>query len=144
MAYNFTAEWRKGKENYAPDALSRNLVLDPQPHDTLAEFDTGNNPEVSIAELRAIVNDNQENIHLQDLRRYAEHDHEYQKLKSVILNGFPDHRKQLPEVCKRYWSIREHLTVDEDLIVYGCRLLIPSEMRQKMLAGHHRCFPSVR
>lgn len=137
MAYNFTAEWRKGKENDAPDALSRNPVFDPQPHDTLAEFDTGNNPEMSIAELRAIANNSQENIQLQDLRRCAEHDHEYQKLKSVILDGFPDHCKQLPEECKRYWSIREHLTVDEDLIVYGCRLLIPSEMRQKMLAHLH-------
>ena len=35
------------------------------------------------------------------------------------------------------WSVPEHLTLDEDLIVYGCRLLIPSKMRQKMLAHLH-------
>ena len=32
------------------------------------------------------------------------------------------------EGCKWYWSVCEHLTLDEDLIVYGCRLLILSEM----------------
>ena len=137
MAYNFTAEWRKGKDNDAPDALSRNSVLDPQPQDTLAEFDACSNPEMSIAELRAIANDGQESVRLQDLRRHADHDQEYQKLRSLILNGFPDHRNQLPEECKRYWSVREHLTMDEDLIVYGCRLLIPSGMRQEMLAHLH-------
>ena len=36
------------------------------------------------------------------------------------------------------WSVPEHLTLDEDLIVYGCRLLIPSKMRQKMLAQLHK------
>ena len=62
MAYNFTAEWRKGIENDAPDALSRNPVLDPQPQDTLAECDLGSSPEMFIAELRAIVSNGQESV----------------------------------------------------------------------------------
>ena len=33
LAYNFIAEWLKGKENDAPDALSRNPILDPQLQD---------------------------------------------------------------------------------------------------------------
>lgn len=78
---------REGKRR--PDALSRNPVFDPQPHDTLAEFDTGNNPEMSIAELRAIANNSQENIQLQDLRRCAEHDHEYQKLRASFSMASP-------------------------------------------------------
>ena len=40
--------------------------------------------------------------------------------------------------CKRhYWNIREHLTIDDGFIVYGCRLLIPASMRQKVLANLH-------
>ena len=76
--------------------------------------------------------------HLQQhLRGYAEQDQEYQWLKKFILNGFPDYRSQLPEECKRYWSVREHLTLDDDLIVYGCCLLIPSEMRKEILKCLH-------
>ena len=36
-----------------------------------------------------------------------------------------------------YWNIRTHLTMDDDLIVYGCRLLIPQQMRRDVLAQLH-------
>ena len=97
MAYNFTAEWVKGTQNYAPDALSRNPVSDPQPHETLGEQDIHNNPERSIAEIRAITSGAQESVRIQDLCRQADEDEEYQQLKGYIIKGFPDHRSQLPE-----------------------------------------------
>ena len=137
MGYNFTAEWLKGKNNHAPDALSRNPVSDPQPQEMLAEQDGFDDPEMSIAEIRAVINDNTESIRLQDLRRHAESDQEYDQLRHYIINGFPDHRNQLPETCKRYWNVREHLTLDDNLIVHGCRLLILSGMRQEMLSQLH-------
>ncbi len=137
MAYNFTAEWRKGKQNDAPDALSRNPVSDPKPHEMLAEYDVWGDPEMSNAELRAIANDGQESARLQDLRRYADHNPEHQQLRDLIINGFPDHHSQMLEACKRYWSAREHLTLEDDLILHGCRLLIPSDMRQDTLVQLH-------
>ena len=99
MAYNFTAEWHKGKENNALDALSRNPVFNPQVADTLGECNVGSSPEMSIAELRAIASNGQESVPLQDVHRYADNDEEYQQLRSLILNSFPDCRNQLP--CRR-------------------------------------------
>ena len=55
MAYNLTAQWTKGSKHCAPDALSRNPVMDPQTGDALAEYDNQNNPEVSTTEIRAIT-----------------------------------------------------------------------------------------
>ena len=55
----------------------------------------------------------------------------------TITRGFPDHRNQLPEACRCYWNIREHLTIDYGFIVYRCRLLIPASTRQKVLANLH-------
>ena len=54
---------------------------------------------------------------------------EYWKLHNFILHGFPAHRSQLPESCGQFWHIHEHLSIDDDLIVYGCRLLIPLKLR---------------
>jgi len=51
------------------------------------------------------------------------------------LNGFPKQHKQLPESCKRYWNVHQQLTVDDDLIVYGYRLLIPTKMRHQVLTN---------
>ena len=63
--------WVKGKENYAPDALSRHLVLDPQPHEQLAEQDKNGNHAVSITELRSTTDNTQESLRMQDLRKHA-------------------------------------------------------------------------
>ena len=59
------------------------------------------------------------------------------------MQGFPNHRGDLPESCKRYWQLRHHLTVDDDLIVYGCRLLIPSQMHRGILNQLHESHQSA-
>ena len=137
MAYNFTAQWIKGILNNAPDALSRNPVSDPLPHELMAEYDPQNNPESSIAEIRAASASNLSSLRLQDLRQHAEADQEYQQIQHYIHNGFPDHRHQLPEQCRRYWNVRSQLTLDDGLVVYGCRLLIPPAMRPQVLQELH-------
>ena len=137
MGYNFTAHWVKGSKNDAPDALSRHPIQDPEMTDALAELDIHDDPDMSIAEIRAISDQHNESLRLQELRKHAEQDEQYQLLRSLILNGFPKHRKQLPESCRKYWNVHQHLTLDDDLIVYGCRLLIPSTMRKQVLANLH-------
>ena len=62
MGYNFTAVWLKGKQNDAPDALSRNSVSEPQPQDALAEQDTERSSEMTITELRVVANGGQESV----------------------------------------------------------------------------------
>ena len=43
--------------------------------------------------------------------------------------------KQLPESCRNYWNVHQYLTLEDDLIVYGCRLLVPSTMCKQVLAN---------
>ena len=138
MAYHFTAHWTKGSNHNAPDTLSRNPVSDPQFEDTLAEYDIQNNPAISATEIRAITtSEPPTSACLEELQQQAAQDPEYQQLLSVILNGFPDHRQQLPDNCRRFWNVREHLSVDDGLIIYGCRLLIPTILRPKVLSDLH-------
>ena len=54
MAYNFTAVWCKGATNKAPDALSRYPAWEPCPTELLAECDEDCMPEMTIAEIRAL------------------------------------------------------------------------------------------
>ena len=137
MAYNFTAQWVKGVLNHAPDALSRNPTSDPLPHELMAECDPHTNPEPSIAEIRTACDDHLKSLRLQDLRKHADADQEYQQIQHYVRNGFPHHRHQLPEQCRRYWNIRSQLALDNDLVVFGCRLLIPSTMRPQILHELH-------
>ena len=138
MGYNFTAQWKRGSDHHAPDALSRHPTRDPCNEDTLAESDPQLGPEVSVSEIRSVSCMGLTlPTRLRDLRDQAAQDTEYQALHSTILNGFPANRHQLAESCKQFWGIRQHLSVDNDLIVYGCRLLIPRAMRRQVLADLH-------
>ena len=75
--------------------------------------------------------------HLQELQDNAANDPEYQQLREVILKGFPDHQQQLPESCRRFRNVREHLSIDGGFIVHGCRLLISTTMIQQVLSDLH-------
>ena len=75
---------------------------------------------------------------MQELREYASQNEEYQQLKEVILKGFPNHCSELSELCKRYWQVHHNLTIDDDLIVYGCRLVIPAQLRRSVLKQLHQ------
>ena len=131
MAFNFTAKWCKGNTNRA---LSHNPVWKPQQVDALAEYDEDNQPEPSAAEIRSIINQSsQENARIQELQDHAKRDDTYQQLKEVILQGFPDHKNQLPERLRQYWE----LSIEDDIILHGCRLLIPIAMRKKILECLH-------
>ena len=137
MEYNFMAIWCKGSTHMAPDALSRHPVKELIPEDSLAEFGEDHISAPSIAEIRMQQTTVADNLCLTELRRQASQDEEYTLLKATILDGFPAHRGELPEACKRYWQVRHNLTVEEDLIVYGCRLLMPSRMRKDTLQQLH-------
>ena len=131
MAFNYTAMWRKGSVNNTPDALSRSPTMELQQEDMLAENDEHNVLDLSIAELRATqVQQREESIRLQELRKHANEEEEYQLLKA---KKFPNHRSELTEMCRKNWQVRHNLTIDDDLVVYGCRLLIPTQMRRDVL-----------
>ncbi len=83
------------------------------------------------AEVRALTSGTNESLRLTNLRKEADEDQEYQQLKHYIQKGFPSRRSQLPDLC------RSQLTIDDGLIVFVCRLLIPSTMRHSTLIQLH-------
>ena len=131
MPYSFTATWLKGSDNAAADALSR-APVSPATHEDILDED------VAICNI-ALANLNAEdcNLRLDDVRRHASSDAEYQSLFALVSNGFPEHKRDVPEPSRRYWHVRTSLTVDDGLVLYGCRLVIPSSMRRATLAMLH-------
>ena len=53
------------------DALSRNPVSDPTPHDALTELDTLDQPDISISEIRASTATHHPSPHLDTLHNLA-------------------------------------------------------------------------
>ena len=153
MGYNFTACWTKGTKNEAADALSRHPHHAPvEGDDDLAEYDIDlqrskehGTLAVSVMEIRQLTAEPEDlkNLHLQELRQRVETDREYQDLKCVIQNGFPDQKGSMPDHLKKYWGVRDTISVDDDLIVHGCRLLIPLSLRPTILSRLHEAHQGV-
>ena len=143
IAYNLTVEWIKVKKNDAPDALLCNPILDPENADTLAEIDTNGYPEMTLTDIRTLHGDTTESIWLQDIHKHVEKYLEYQQLCNLILHGFPAHQSQLQEPCRQFWHILEHLSLDNDLIVYGYRLLILLKLCWQVLSQQHKSHQST-
>lgn len=59
-----------------------------------------------------------ENLCLQQVRDHAAKEQLYHDLKKFITNGFPNKKGVLPQSLKEFWSAKDHLTIDDGLIVY--------------------------
>ena len=75
---------------------------------------------------------------LEQLKKIADNDVEYQLLKAQINQGFPQNKHNLSELLHPYWNVREDLLVNDDGFVFkGTRLLIPHELRKSILSDLH-------
>lgn len=153
MGYNFTAQWLKGSKNEAADALSRHPHQSPHEGDDLAEYELDSHYDspttaikaLSFSQVRELTLQpfQWENLHLQELQQHANKDQEYQALKDIIMNGFPNQKASLADPLKKFWAIKDNLTIDDGFIVYGCCLFIPTSLRASMLSRLHEAHQGI-
>ena len=92
---------------------------------------------MTLTKIRTLHGGTTKSLQLQDIRKYTEDDLEYQQLCNFILHGFPAHWSQLTESCRQFWHIHKHLSLDDDLIVYGYGLFIPLKLSGQVLSQLH-------
>ena len=113
--YDLKVKYTKGTELCVADTLSRAHL--PKTSD---DFDE--ELEVSI---------------VSQIRRETDKDDILKILKSVILEGWSENRSQLHTKVQDFWNYRDELSVYDDIIYKGERIVIPSSMRSEMLDRIH-------
>ncbi|XP_063590912.1 uncharacterized protein K02A2.6-like [Penaeus indicus] len=74
---------------------------------------------------------------LDKMRAAAREDSVYVKLLDKVTHGFPANRDNLDPDLLPYWKERDNLYHDEDLILLGPRIVVPSTLRREVLARLH-------
>ena len=138
VSHNFTAQRVKSSLNAGPDALSRYLTSEAKTTDQLAEEATP-----SIFAITAQAQQRALNMRLTEVLEVADDDPVYQELKTVIMNGFPKSKNQPFKCLTEYWCVHDDLSFDNDLIMYGCRLLISHTMRNEMSRRLHESHQGI-
>ena len=143
LAYSFNATWQSGKTHCIPDALSRAPVDYPTTEDEEAEQDVSHQVHSIIARSVTQLDPNGarispiEDATLSRVRNAARADPGYMELCETVLRGFPPQRSDLASELRPSWGIRDRLTVDDGVLVYGSRLLIPRSLRRETLQRLH-------
>ena len=121
--YDYTIIHRPGREMVLPDALSRLSQSDK-------EEVLGTN--VRIHELVDVSLSR-----LGRLQRETESDEVLQKIKTYVWSGWPASIKSLEPEIRPFWGVHNDVSIVDDLLMAGSRIIIPKSSRQEVLQEIH-------
>ena len=125
--YNLKIKYKKGENMYLADTLSRAHRLEVHP----CEF-SQNLERVENTTALALSND-----WIQQIRQVSASDPVMKTLQKVIQEGWPSKKADVPEIVRPYFSIRDELVLEGELVLKGQRLVVPAVIRKDMLTMIH-------
>ena len=156
IPFDFYMQYNKGKWHRAPDALSRNPVaqtyclelfyLDKASHSLIDDIGNTDTLDIASAQLAA-YNANSEDvtnaISMADLKVATDQDETLQELMLAISNGFPATHSLTSSNIRQFFNVRENLWIEDGIIMFKERLVIPAILRKKILNLLHSAHQGV-
>ena len=125
--YQLTVKYHRGKTLKLADTLSRAFLPEVNTTDfteELASIDHRATLPVSEARWMQVNKESADDAVMSELR-------------TVILNGWPEMRAEVPESLKPYFDVRDELTVQGNIVFKGQRLVVPRSMRNELMEVVH-------
>ena len=120
--YNLTIQYIPGKNVAVADGLSR---VNPNGSIKVKGLD------VTVHEMSPCIS----HLQLVHIKKATQEDQVLQMLMSKMIEGFPEHIKQLPVVLRPFWQIRDDLSIEHSCMAYQGRYYIPKAIREQALAS---------
>ena len=79
-----------------------------------------------------------------ELKESAANDQEYMKLYTTVKNGWPCSAENVHKDIRCYFPMRDELSINENLVIRGQRVIVPSKFRTEYLARIHLDSPWSR
>ena len=145
--HNFTARWQAGTQHLIADAFSR------APRNTATEDDFVLTPAeeadrtfIVAAAVNKLTSLDDQDARLQGIREGGAADATYTALIQRIRDGWPASKAELratEDFLTPFYTAREHLLVQDGLVLHGPRILIPTALRQVTLQRLHAAHQGV-
>jgi hypothetical protein len=123
-----------GKTNWIADGMSR------YPNSSIAGIhvdDTDEDPELEIA---AVIQENAAklmSVTWERVRDESQADSWMKKLIKLVQEGFPNERSEIDPEHSEYWRHRESLYVQDGVLMYNDRVVVPHSLRKETLIALH-------
>ena len=136
LLWKFEIEHMPGAENYFSDATSRHPAGNL---DTVDDKDEDNidNMDQSLAAIYKPTIDAIRATTWEMVKAETTTDLVLSKLIVLIQNGFPSRRQELESELQQYWEHKEQLSIIDDVVVLGERVVIPTSLRAEVLRSLH-------
>ena len=125
--YSLNVRYKRGKEMHLADTLSRAYLPGEVSVAEVEELEC-----ISHTQSLALAPDD-----LQRIQHTASQDGALQELRRVILQGWPEHKAEVPDAARPYFDFRHQMTVQDQLIFKGPVVVIPAALRSEMMAKCH-------
>ena len=125
--YDIDLIFSPGNSIPVPDALSQAYLPNTEEDDKSLEYKIHllvSNLPISEPKLR-------------EMQNATENDQVLQKLKKLILDGFPDSKSSMPAELIPYFQVCSELSIAEGLIFKGDKIVIPESLRKEMKERIH-------
>ncbi|XP_048577062.1 uncharacterized protein K02A2.6-like [Nematostella vectensis] len=141
--FDLQVNYKRGAEMYLADTLSRAFRGQKR---SASRDDVGD--VMLLEEMRGTTEREVESIDMiqflpvseatqASLRQATEQDTAMRELKSIIRQGWPEVKDDVPVSIRDYYSFRDELSLQNGLVFKGERLVIPNSSRVEMLAKIH-------
>ena len=131
LPYQFTLEYSPGDSNPA-DVLSRQPLQD-------SNQDSGGEDEAEHFINHTVANAIPKAITLSELHLVSSNDEELQDIRKAIRSG-----KWTDPSVKAYVMLKEELAIKGGLVLRGTRLIIPKDLRQRVIGIAHEGHQGIR
>ena len=128
--YDINIVYKKGKELYVADTLSRAY----QPDDLM---DIGED-QYEVMAISPVSSTRQI-----ELRDCAANDPGYMKLYTTVKDGWLRSMENVHKDIRCYFPLRDELSISENLVLRGDRIVVPSMLRQEYIARIHLGHPGA-
>ena len=126
--YDFNLIYKPGKELLLADALSRSFIEDPK------DFFDGD-IELYVGMILESIPMSSSKLKIFQIE--SNEDEEMQTLIKLIMTGWPNDKKLVPDVAKPYYHFKEELSTVNGLVFKNSRVVVPKKLRTDMLYRIH-------
>ena len=131
LPYNFEVKFKKGSQNIVPDFLSR-FPIPHRDEDLVCHVhEDWAGCEVAAIPFEEFVSAQEECAEMKRVRECIEN------------NSWPGKAKECVDEVKPYFLVREELCVEQGVILRGERIVVPSQMRERVLVNAHEGHPGI-
>ena len=133
MRYQFEIFFTPGNQMYLADLLSR-AAKEPNREETMA----GQRVETHVRTIVAA-----DDMYKEELRRKNGKNNNYLQALEEVRGGWVEKGKSYKEYLRRLYTLRENTTVKDNILMCGKRVVIPDNMRTKLLYRMHKSHQSA-